>query len=240
MRRYAVLLIAAGAASSADARVVKIERDSSALEFEYQWSSEAAVIKPLNKELMAKADAAYRQALKDARADEVLAKKDKREFHPHSFGVNWETMGQSARLLSIGAAIETFTGGAHPNHNVDAQLWDRRLAKRIPVAGLFIRPDAFEKLTRSTYCKAIDKERASRRGGEKLEMFDDCPKYSDLAIGLRDRQPNGRFEAIEFTASPYTAGPYAEGEYSIVVPVTRQMMAAIKPLYRSSFEFQRQ
>ena len=240
MRQCALLLVSLLAATAAEARDVKINRDSSALEFEYQWSSEAAAIKPLNKELLAKADAAYRQALKDARADEVLAKKDKREFHPHSFGVNWDTMGQSARLLSIGAAIETFTGGAHPNHNADAQLWDRRLAKRIPIASLFLRPDAFEKLTRSIYCKALDKERSSRRGGEKLEMFDDCPKYSDLAIGLRDRQPNGRFEAIEFNAAPYTAGPYAEGEYSIVVPVTRQMMAAIKPLYRSSFEIQRQ
>ena len=240
MRRCALLLVSLLAATAAEAREVKINRDSSALEFEYQWSGEAAAIKPLNKELLAKADAAYRQALKDARADEALAKKDKREFHSHSFGVNWETIGQSARLLSIAAAIETFTGGAHPNHNADAQLWDRRLAKRIPIASLFVRPDAFEKLTRSTYCKALDKERASRRGGEKLEMFDDCPKYSDLAIGLRDRQPNGRFEAIEFNAAPYTAGPYAEGEYSIVGPVTRQMMAAIKPLYRSSFEIQRQ
>ena len=55
-----------------------------------------------------------------------------------------------------------------------------------------------------------------------------------------DKDKDGRFDEVEFVASPYTAGPYAEGEYELVLPVTRQLIAAIKPVYRASFEAQRQ
>jgi hypothetical protein len=96
-------------------------------------------------------------------------------------------------------------------------------------------------LTRPGYCRALDAERRKRRQGERLGGdFDECPKYGDLAIAPVDKNRNGRFDTIQFVASPYTAGPYAEGEYSIALPVTSQLIAAIKPEYRSSFERQRQ
>ena len=98
-----------------------------------------------------------------------------------------------------------------------------------------------EGLTRSLYCKKLDAERRKRRQGEKIGgMFDDCPKYAELAIAAVDRDKDRRFDHIRFTASPYVAGPYAEGEYQIELPVTRQLMAALKPAYRASFEPQRQ
>jgi hypothetical protein len=231
------LVVLAAAARTGD---VKIEHHSAALDFEYQWDAEAAAIPPLDRELRRKSGASYREALKFARDDQTSAARDKRPFYRHSFGANWEAVGQTARLLSIAAQLESFTGGAHPNHNVDAQLWDRRLGRRIAVTELFNRPGTFEALTRRSYCTALDKERRSRRGGETLGgMFDECPKYTELAIAPRDRQPNGRFEEIDFIAAPYTAGPYVEGGYGIPLPVTRRLIAAMKPQYRASFEVQR-
>jgi hypothetical protein len=44
---------------------------------------------------------------------------------------------------------------------------------------------------------------------------------------------------ITFHADPYVAGPYAEGDYDISLPVTAEVIAALKPAYRSSFEAQR-
>jgi hypothetical protein len=78
--------------------------------------------------------------------------------------------------------------------------------------------------------------------GEKLDLpdFNTCPKYGELAIALVDKNGNGRFESIDFVASPYTAGPYVEGEYEIALPVTSQLIAAVRPDYRNSFERQRQ
>ena len=94
----------------------------------------------------------------------------------------------------------------------------------------------------ASYCKRLDAERTKRREGEKLDLpeFNQCPKYSDLAIAPVDSNKNGRFDRIDFVASPYVAGPYVEGEYEILVPVTPKFIAALKPDYRGSFEPQRQ
>jgi hypothetical protein len=106
----------------------------------------------------------------------------------------------------------------------------------------FVRKSGLAAITRAPYCKSLANEQVKRREGEKLDLpeFNECPKYSDLAIAPVDKNKNGRFDIIAFTASPYVAGPYAEGEYEIELPVTRQLIAAMKPDYRSSYEPQRQ
>jgi hypothetical protein len=99
-----------------------------------------------------------------------------------------------------------------------------------------------EALTRAAYCKGLDRERRKRRGNftPELPEFDACPKYSELAIAPVDKDKDGSFDTLDFVASPYAAGPYAEGVYEIELPVTPQLIAAMKPAYRNSFEAQRQ
>jgi len=82
----------------------------------------------------------------------------------------------------------------------------------------------------------LNAERLKRRQGEKLGgEFDECPKYSDLAIVPVDSNKDGRFDAIDFIAPPYVAGPYVEGDYSISLTVTLKIVGALKPAYCSSF-----
>jgi hypothetical protein len=241
MNRAVLFVAALSIAASASAAPVDIEQKSKALEFDYGWSDEAAAVRPLDRRFRSDAQAALRRALKDATDDMKLAASQKREFHQHFFSRNWTTAGQSQRLLSLEGALGTFTGGAHPNSTNDSLLWERRLGREVQLNSLFLRSRAFDALTRSLYCKKLDAERRKRRQGEKIGgQFDDCPKYSELAIAPIDRDKDRRFDHIRFTASPYVAGPYAEGEYEVDLPVTRQLMAALKPAYRTSFEPQRQ
>ena len=105
---------------------------------------------------------------------------------------------------------------------------------------LFLRRQAFGAHAQfdTAHCSS---ERQKRREGEKFGGdFDQCPKYSELAIAPTDKDKDGRFDSIAFVASPYVAGPYVEGEYEIEVPVTRQLISGMKPAYRNSFEAQRQ
>ena len=244
MKRGIISLIAAVTAlalAAPPAKAVEIKESSKALEFDYSWPAEAAAIRPLNQRFRTDAQAALRRAQKDAAEDMKLAASQKREFHQHFFSRSWATAGQSPRLLSLQSETDTFTGGAHPNSTNQALLWERRLGREFPLGSLFLRPRALETLTRTTYCKRLDAERRKRRQGERLGgQFDDCPKYPELAIVPMDGDKDRRFDRIRFVASPYVAGPYAEGEYEIDLPVTRQLMAAMKPAYRASFEPQRQ
>jgi peptidoglycan-N-acetylmuramic acid deacetylase PdaC-like protein len=233
----AVLVVA----TSASAAPVKIAHNSPALEFTYSWPSEAAAIPALDRRFRSESAAAYRRQLTLARSDQKIYREQGRASVSDFYLKNWTTVGRTPRLLSLQYQHSAYTGGAHPNTDYGALLWERRTSRPIPVSALFLRSGALQSLTRSAYCNALDAERLKRRQGETLEgEFGRCPALADLAISPLDKDRNGRFDAIQFVASPYTAGPYAEGAYAIILPVNRGLISAIKPGYRSSFEVQRQ
>jgi hypothetical protein len=241
MKRGIIFAVAAGMAGSAAAAPVKIERDSKALEFSYQWSAEAAAVPALDKRFRADLAKAYNEAIFNARDDQQAAREQKRDFNGHYYSMQWTTGGETVRLLSLQGELGTFSGGAHPNTSYDALLWDRKLGREVSMGALLTGRGNFAALTRTAYCKALDAERAKRREGEKLGgEFDECPKYTDLAIAPVDKNGNGRFDAIDFVASPYVAGPYVEGEYELELPVTKRLIEALRLEYRASFEVQRQ
>jgi hypothetical protein len=221
---------------------VKVQHNSKALEFSYQWSAEAAVIPSLDRRFRAQMAKDLQQARNDAAEDQKAARENRFDFHQNFFSAKWTTAGQSPRLLSLQSETDSYAGGAHPNSSYDSLLWDRQSNKPITMESIFVRAGDFAKLTRAAYCQALDAERLKRRDGDKPDLadFNACPKYSDLAIAPVDRDHNGRFDRIAFVASPYVAGPYVEGEYDISIPVTERIMAALKREYRTSFEPQRQ
>ena len=242
MTRGLLLTAALFAAAAAIAKPVKIEQDTKALEFSYAWPTEAAAIPALDRRFRSDMAKALREARANAREDEQRAKSQNRDFNAHYYSMQWTTAGESVRLLSLQSENGSFSGGAHPNTSYGALLWDRRTAREVTIGSLFSRSGDFGALTHSTYCKGLDAQRAKKREGEKLDLpeFNQCPKYSDLAIAPVDRNKDGRFDAIDFVASPYVAGPYVEGEYSVIVPVTARLVAALKAEYRGSFKAQRQ
>lgn len=229
------------AAASPAPRAVKIERDSATLGFSFAWPAEAAAIPALDRRFRAATEKAWREARTNVRGEQKLTREQKRPYNPQTFLMAWTMAGQTKRLLSLHSEHYTFTGGAHPNTNYGALLWDRALSREMMPASLFTSPGGLAAATRSIYCSALDAERLKRRQGVKLDgEFGECPKYAELAISPTDGDKDGRFETLDFVASPYTAGAYAEGEYEISLPVSAALIAAMKPPYRASFEFQRQ
>ena len=238
MNRGLPLLLLALTAAPAPHKVV---RQTPALDFRYEWPGEAAAIPALDLRLYAEAKKDLADAQGNARDDQALARQQKRDFNQHFFSMQWSTAGETQRLLSLSNELGSFTGGAHPNSNHGSLIWDRKLNRETTVGALFSSAGQFPGLTRAAYCKTLDVERAKRRNGEKLGGdFDQCPKYSELAIYPADKNKNGRFDWIVFAASPYVAGPYVEGDYEVTLAVTPTLIAALKPEYRTSFEAQRQ
>lgn len=241
MKRCVALIMSAVMLMAVSTGTHRVVRHSPALEFSYAWPAEAVAIPALDLRLYTQAKKALAEAQANAREDQNLAREQKRDMMPHDFSMAWETAGQTMRLLSLEGSFGEFTGGAHPNHGSSGLLWDRKLDHEIAVVALFSTGAQFAGLTRPDYCQRLNAERAERREGEKLGGdFDQCPKYSDLAIVPSDKNHNGRFDRIRFIASPYVAGPYVEGDYEITLPVTAKLIAALKPEYRLSFEAQRQ
>lgn len=231
-------LLCIGAAGS---QAVKIERKSTSLDFTYGWPVEAAAISRLDRKFRTQMAKSYREAIENALDDQAIARQQKRPYNKDFFLMEWSTAGRTSRLLSLQGQLSTYTGGAHPNTSYNALLWDRRLGKEVSVGALLTGRANLAAVMRPAYCKALDVERLKRRRGEKIGgEFDQCPKFTDLAIAPSDPNRTGRLDTIDFVASPYVAGPYAEGQYEISLPVTAKLIAALRPEYRASFEPQRQ
>lgn len=242
MQRVSLAVVLLLCTAAAAATPVKIVHDSSALKFTYQWPAEAAAVPALDRRFRREAAKAYRRQLALALEDKKLYQRQGRGSVGDFYSRKWSTAGESSRLLSLEYEHSAYTGGAHPNTDYGALVWDRRLAREIGIDSLFVQRRALQQRTRGAYCKALDRERAKRRGKDArvaVPEFNACPDYSDLAIAPVDSNNNGRFDAIDFVASPYLAGPYVEGAYSIAVPVTPDLIALLKPEYRSSFEAHR-
>ena len=211
-------------------------RDTPLLDFEYSWPEAISAETQLVARLSADLSKSYDDALAAARENKSDTEKYNAPFNQNMFNRVWDVEGQTKRLISLVSATDTFTGGAHPNHNSSALLWDRSTASEIKIADLFVLPNGLDTGVRAAFCKALDAERAKRRQGETLEgQFAECPPLSELTITPVDKDGDSRFEAIRLLADPYVAGPYAEGDYEVVLPVTAAVAAALKPEFRPDF-----
>jgi len=214
-------------------------RESQLLDFEYSWPEAISPEPQLVARLKDDLSKSYDEALQNARENKADTEKFGGPFNQNSFLRVWTLEGQTQRFFSLVSNTDTFTGGAHPNHTTSALLWDRSSHSEIPIAQLFQSAEAFEAALRPQYCKLLDAERLKRREGETLDGdFSQCPPFSDLTIAPAG-SGSGAFKAIQLIADPYVAGPYAEGSYEIEIPVSAELVAALKPVFRGDFEAQR-
>lgn len=212
------------------------------IEFHYGWSAEAAAVPQLVERFRANMAKVKAELLAGARADKSSREAQGFDFNQHSSSTEYETAGQSARLLSLRVEAGGYSGGAHGNSGTVALLWDRPAAREIKVQDLFAAPANMSRLLTQRWCDALNKAREEKRGEPVGAdgMFDECPPLSDLAIIPADTDDDGMFEKLLLVASPYVAGPYVEGSYEIELAMTPDLRAALKEEYRPSFEVQTQ
>jgi hypothetical protein len=232
------------AASTATAQPVKIDEKTDLLDFRLAWPSEVAAIPQLASKIRTAAMSHKAELLKNAAEDQAYRAKNAFPFHPYAYSDKFTVKGATPRLLSLGESWFEDTGGAHPMHGTKGLLWDRSAGREIAFADLFTGgAAAIDRLFRASYCAALGKARAEKRGSAeepaaKDDPFSQCPKFADLAV-IPSGKAGQPMREITFHADPYVAGPYAEGDYDITLPLTAEVIAALKPAYRSSFEAQR-
>jgi hypothetical protein len=231
-------------ASTAAATAVIMDEKTDLLEFHLAWPSEVAAIPQLASKIRTAAMSHKTELLKSAVEDQAYRAKNAFPFHPYEYSDEFKVEANTPRLLSLGESWFEYTGGAHPMHGTKGLLWDRSAGREIAFGDLFTGgAAAIDRLFRASYCAALGKARAEKRGpageqGAADDLFNQCPKFTDLTM-IPSGEAKQPMREITFHADPYVAGPYAEGDYDISLPVTAEVIAALKPAYRSSFEAQR-
>jgi hypothetical protein len=218
------------------------DEENDLIDIHFGWSAEAAAVPQLAERFRNDMEKVKTELLASAKADKAERDKQGFPFNSYSSSTDYRTAGTSGRLLSLAADVASYTGGAHGNYGTVALLWDRRPAKQIDAPGLFTAAANMERLLTQPWCDELNKAREEKRGQPVGGggMFDECPKLSEISIIPTDQDANGKFERLQLIADPYVAGPYVEGSYEIELPVTGDLIAAIRSDYRANFEVQPQ
>lgn len=134
-----------------------------------------------------------------------------------------QTSKVGGRYVSIVRMDYVYTGGAHPNSEINTILWDTDAKKQISVRPLFKETaDNGPTMTalRDAAIAAVKAEKKAR------EIEDDGtwqraiePKLLSIgAVSLAPSTVADKSAGLDFHYSPYAVGSYAEGSYVVFVP----------------------
>lgn len=228
----------ASASASVSGGAKSVAEANDVWEFKYSYPAQAGRIAPLRAML----DSRQQKALADLKHDAIDGRAAADEagfpFHAYTLMIEWKTVTDLPNWLSLSSQIYSFTGGAHGNTGFDTLLWDKRTNKALKPMDLFVSAGAVQAAAADAFCAALNKQREAKRGEPVDPNNDDwanaCPKISETTMILGSS--NSRtFDRVGFLIDPYTAGPYAEGTYEVTLPVTKAMLATVKPEYQESF-----
>jgi len=232
----ALLALLATAAQPAD--FVRDE-ETELLDFHYAWPAVADAVPRLRARLLQDMDSARVEAFKNAEQDRVATRDLGFAYSPRIHEQNWVAAGNSPQLLSLSATVYSFTGGAHPNTDFTATLWDRESDEAVAAATL-LGPGILAGLT-PRFCDALNGRRAEIReedivtdGGD--DPFTACPTLAEQVLVPADTDGNGRFDTLRVLIAPYIAGPYVDGAYIIEVRFDPADVTGISDHYRPAFE----
>lgn len=204
-----------------------VRYESPDLRFRWALAPEASLEPALVRDLRTAALADRERAIREAgQRSEFDGRKLQYEWIER-----WEPKAETDLLLVLTAQQYSFTGGAHGNMLLKSVLWDRGENRRVGFAELAADSTAMLAALRPEFCKALDVERRSRRGGTLGELFADCPDpaaYPIVPVG------EGRINTILVQVPPYEAGPWSEGVYEIYLPVS-VVQPFLLPRYRLTF-----
>ena len=225
--------------AQAGAKAGELDFKNSLLSWHVGWPAEVSAIPALLAAIRDPALKNKASLLKTAAEDKADRTKRGYPFNAYESSLEVAVAGDSAALLSLTSDWFEYTGGAHPNHGTKAILWDRKSNRIVTLGSLFTNgAGALDALLRKDYCAALDEQRAKNRGPEEskdpADMFNTCPKFSELAL-IPEGRPGRPFGNVMVHADPYVAGPYVEGDSDIALPVTAALVAALKPEYRENF-----
>ena len=228
-------------ASARSAEGVKVREETKLFLYEYAYPAQAAAIPALAAVLDARGAKARDEMIGEARAMEEEDVRGEFPVPQHMFEEDWQVVADLPGWLSLSGFFSTYTGGAHGMYGMEGYVWDKQRGRGMDSADLFRSPDYLGSLMGNRVCEALNKEREERRGepvGESDDLFNGCPDLSESTVLVGSS--NGKtFDRITVWFGPYVAGPWVEGAYELDFPMTKEMLEAVKPAYRSSFSAKR-
>lgn len=207
-----------------------VRYEAPALSFRWSLAPEAALEPALVSDMRAEALATRAKTIREAEDAAKSAQPGDRQLQ-YQWIERWKPEAETDLLLAFSAQQYSFTGGAHGNVMLRSVIWDRGAGRRLNFAELFNDPKGAMAALKPAFCKGLDEERKSRRGGQLGSNFADCPDFTAYAIVPMG---DGEITALRVLVPPYEAGPWSEGVYEITLDAGL-VRAFLNPRYAAAF-----
>ena len=229
---------AAEAREAPERTAISVEQETDDYTFHFHAPVEAERLPALAEWLAYQRDESRTAVRAQAQEERKRANDIGYPFRPHYLSIVWSRAADLPGWLSLSALIETYSGGAHPNHEFSSMLWDKREKRERAVEELFVSREALGDAIRGPFCRELARQRLEKRGQvleptSKDDPFADCVDPLESSVVLTGGDAG--FDGMRVLIAPYIAGPYAEGSYEIDLEITPAVRAALKPEYRSAF-----
>jgi hypothetical protein len=227
-----------GPEAESRAEAVAVEEENELFHFAYGWPAVASAVEPVRSLLTDESTRFHNELSRSAEAAQNDAAASGYPYRPLSFMKKWEQVASTPRFLSLSATTYTYEGGAHGMTTYDTLVWDRETGQAMRPIDMFPSAAALDDALRPVFCEILDHQRAEkrqepvRRDDSAFNACIDPSTNGALILGSSDGKAIDR---IGILIPPYNAGPYAEGSYEVTLPVTPQIIAALKPEYRNGF-----
>lgn len=168
------------------------------------------------------ADRARREADNERKTSPELFRGGRRWAQERDYAVTSVVAG---RYVSILRTDYSFTGGAHPNTELETLLWDEQAKKRISIRPFFAdlsdNSRAMVEVQKAIIASLTAEKKA--RGTWEPDNRDWIkaiePSLTKIgAVVLEPSTEAGKSSGLTFHYSPYAVGAYAEGAYTAFVP----------------------
>ncbi|MDR2875954.1 MAG: DUF4163 domain-containing protein [Methylobacillus sp.] len=196
--------------------------------FYYSYPAAAGRIPALKKWLDEDAVSEQKEIATAADAD-----KDHGKFES---SVIWEVVTELPGWLSLTGAYWAYVGGAHGGGWTKGLLWDKTENREVEALDLFTSPKALLNVVNKLFCAELERQYREKNGS--TEGYYGCPNPVDPKSGvvmILGSSDHAHFTRIGFLLATNVAGPYVAGEFEVTLPVTPDVLAAVRPEYRASF-----
>lgn len=168
------------------------------------------------------ADRAKREADGEFKTSPELFRDGRRWAQERDYAV---TSVVAERYVSILRTDYSFTGGAHPNTELETLIWDEQTKKRISIRPFFTdlsdNSRAMTDIQKAIIASLTAEKKARGTWEPDNRDWMKAIEPSLLKIGAVVLEPSteaGKSSGLTFHYSPYAVGAYAEGAYTAFVP----------------------
>jgi len=160
------------------------------------------------------------------------------KLNPYEYQAEWSEEAEIPAYISLSRHTYEYLGGAHGMSVTTSLLWDKTADRPVEPMTLFSGAGHFDQALQKVFCEQLNVQRTAKRGhpvdANSKNSFEQCITPSEQTVILGSTQGD-HFDTVSINVAPYEAGPYVEGSYQVDLPVTRAIISAVKPQYRSHF-----